>query len=315
MKVSVIIPVYNVAQYIAKCAESLFEQTLGEIEYIFVNDCSTDDSMLILDEVIRKYPSRKNNIKIINHEQNKGLPFARKTGLSIATGDYVAHCDSDDYVDKDMYRIMYETAVTGNFDIVICDHYLIDGTKKIYVEQIIKPKTIVSDLISEKISCCVWNKLIKHSIYKENDIIYPIYNMGEDFAIMTQLSFYCKRIKHISRPLYFYRKSLTSITNTVSETACINRCLQLRTNFEIVLSFLKKKHVLKLYKNDIIIRKYIVRSTLLPIISVKGIYLMWYNTYPELNKKMLFVKIPLKYKIIFFVTMCGLYPIYHKLVK
>lgn len=315
MKVSVIVPVYNVAQYIAKCAESLFEQTLDEIEYIFVNDCSTDDSMSILDGVIRKYPLRQNSIKIINHKQNKGLPSARKSGLSIATGDYVAHCDSDDYVCKDMYRIMYEAAIAGSFDMVICDYYLIDGTEKIYVEQSINQETIISDLIAEKVPCCVWNKLIKHSIYTDHDIIYPTCNMGEDFAIVTQLAFYCKQIEHLSKPLYYYRKSLTSITNTASAVACINRCSQLKVNVDIVLAFLKNKHVLDLYKNDVIVRKCIVRSVLLPIIAEKKNYLMWYDTYSELNKELLFARIPFKYKFIFVVTILGLYPIFNKLSK
>ena len=98
-KVSVVIPVYGVEKYIERCARSLFEQTLDDIEYIFVNDCTKDRSIDILNEVINDYPARKQQIRIVHHKENKGLPFARQSGWQVATGEYVANCDSDDWVD------------------------------------------------------------------------------------------------------------------------------------------------------------------------------------------------------------------------
>lgn len=93
--VSVIVPVYNVAPYIERCAKSLFEQTLKDIEIIFVDDCSSDNSIELVKNLASNYPDRLAQIKYVRHERNRGLAQARKTGLDIATGEYVAHCDSD----------------------------------------------------------------------------------------------------------------------------------------------------------------------------------------------------------------------------
>lgn len=120
-KVSVVIPVYGVEKYIERCARSLFEQTLDDIEYIFVNDCTKDRSIDILNEVINDYPARKQQIRIVHHEKNKGLPFARQSGWQVATGEYVANCDSDDWVDLNLYEMMYKEAIEKNADIVVSD--------------------------------------------------------------------------------------------------------------------------------------------------------------------------------------------------
>ncbi len=96
LKVSVIIPVYGVEKYIERCTRSLFEQTLDDMEFIFVNDCTKDNSIAIIERIAEEYPLRKSQIHILNHQVNKGLPIARQTGLRVATGEYIAHCDSDD---------------------------------------------------------------------------------------------------------------------------------------------------------------------------------------------------------------------------
>ena len=97
-KVSVIVPVYGVEKYIERCARSLFEQTLDDMEFIFVDDCTKDESIEVLKRVIDLYPVRKDQVKIIHHAVNKGLSRARETGVNAATGDYIGHCDSDDWV-------------------------------------------------------------------------------------------------------------------------------------------------------------------------------------------------------------------------
>ena len=106
IKVSVIIPIYGVEQYIERCATSLFEQTLDNVEFIFVNDCTKDKSIENLKKVIEKYPKRKNYIQIINHNENFGLPTARRTGLGYVHGEYVAHCDSDDWLEPNAYETL-----------------------------------------------------------------------------------------------------------------------------------------------------------------------------------------------------------------
>ena len=122
-KVSVVVPIYGVEKYIERCARSLFEQTLDDIEFIFVDDCTKDHSICVLEKVLLDYPQRQKQTTIVHHEVNKGLPLARQTGIMMATGDFIAHCDSDDWVDVDVYRQMYDTAINEKADVVICDYY------------------------------------------------------------------------------------------------------------------------------------------------------------------------------------------------
>lgn len=108
-KISVIIPVYGVERYIEQCACSLFEQTMQDgIEFIFVDDCSPDKSIEILENVLREYPHREQQVKIIRHTENQGLGGARKTGMEYATGEYIIHCDSDDWVEPECMKRFIE---------------------------------------------------------------------------------------------------------------------------------------------------------------------------------------------------------------
>ena len=120
-KVSAIVTIYNRESYLEQCARSLFSQTLGEIEYIFVDDASTDRSVEVLRRVVQEYPHREAAIKIIELGQNGGVSNARRTGMSYVTGDYVIHTDSDDWIDPDMFEQLYQTAMNTGADIVGCD--------------------------------------------------------------------------------------------------------------------------------------------------------------------------------------------------
>ena len=120
-KVSVIVAIYNSEKYIEECARSLFTQTLDEIEYIFVNDATPDNSICILKNVLKEYPNRQSYAKIINLETNGGIAHARQIGISQASGEYIIHADSDDWVDNDMYERLYVYAKETNSDIVGCN--------------------------------------------------------------------------------------------------------------------------------------------------------------------------------------------------
>ena len=109
-KVSVIIPIYGVEKYIERCARSLFEQTLDDIEYIFIDDCTPDNSMIVLQSIIEKYRFRldkeKKVVRIEKMPSNSGLTAVRSHGMQLALGEYVIHCDSDDWVDRELYETM-----------------------------------------------------------------------------------------------------------------------------------------------------------------------------------------------------------------
>ena len=171
-KISIIVPIYNVEQYIERCARSLFEQTYDDIEYVFVDDCSPDNSLNILYEVLNDYPHRISNVKIIRHIENKGLTAARNSGLEVATGDYIAHCDSDDWVSTNMYEILLKKAIDCDADIVYCDFIAV------YKEKSVKYKCV--DLIESKEAfiksymitgwTAIWNMVVRRDLYIKYNI-------------------------------------------------------------------------------------------------------------------------------------------------
>ena len=206
-KVSIIVPIYNVEKYIARCARSLFEQTLDDIEYIFVNDCTPDNSIEILKSILDEYPQRAQFVQIINHETNKGLTKTRNTGLSIARGDYIAHCDSDDWVDVDMYRRLYCQAIESNSDIVYSDIYLAHENKLERYNSVCynKDKTeLLKNYISTKWTSLV-NMIVKRSIYVDNKLNSPEHICYcEDFWLSVRLFYYASKITKVNEPFYYY---------------------------------------------------------------------------------------------------------------
>ena len=132
--VSVLVPIYNVEKYIGKCLDTLFKQTYQNLEYIFVDDCSTDSSIDILEKTIQKFPSRKDKVKLIRHAVNKGLSSARNTALMHSTGKYIIHLDSDDYFELTMIEDMVLQANNNNADMVICD-FMLEYPNKSFIQK------------------------------------------------------------------------------------------------------------------------------------------------------------------------------------
>ena len=129
--ISVIVPVYNSEKFLSDCIESLRNQSLKEIEMIFINDGSTDSSLKIL----REYEKIDSRIKVID-QKNSGPSAARNKGLDIAKGEYISFIDSDDWIDKDMYKEMYYIAKKNNSDAVISDMKVVNENKEAYVKGI-----------------------------------------------------------------------------------------------------------------------------------------------------------------------------------
>lgn len=218
-RISVIVPIYRVEKYIERCARSLFDQTLEEIEYIFVNDCTPDRSIEILHSIMHEYPHRAPYVRIINHETNKGLTKTRNTGLSVATGEYIAHCDSDDWVDCDMYRRLYNHAVKTKSDIVYSDILMAYKSKtEYYSSASYDPDK--SKLLQNYISS-VWtslvNMIVKRSIYENNNLRSPEHiSYCEDFWLSVRLFYYSKKITKISEAYYhYYQENDSSIMHNL----------------------------------------------------------------------------------------------------
>ena len=164
-KVSLIIPVYNVENYIEKCLNSVVNQTLKDMEVIIVNDGSKDSSKQKIEKYLKKYP----RIKYLEKE-NGGLSDARNYGMPYATGEYIAFLDSDDYVESTMYEEMYEVAKKENADMVECDFiWEYPNKQKEDIGQIYTNKK----QMLEKVRVVAWNKLIKREILEKTKIKVP----------------------------------------------------------------------------------------------------------------------------------------------
>lgn len=205
--VSILVPVYGVEKYIERCALSLFEQTYKNIEYIFVDDCSPDNSVSVLKKVVDLFPSRKKQVFIIKHEHNQGLAAARNTALEYAHGKYVMHVDSDDFIDKTTVEKAMQKMYEESADIVIFGMNHVYKNKSIseMVEIPSDPKVYAAKLLARECPVCVCGGLYLRSLYMNNGVrAIPGLNMGEDYATKPRLVYYAKRIASIKEPLYSY---------------------------------------------------------------------------------------------------------------
>ena len=210
MKVSVIVPVYNVEPFIRQCAESLFSQTWEDIQYIFVDDGSPDRSVEILNEVLESYPGRKSQVTVIG-QSNAGLPQARVAGLRKATGDYIIHVDSDDWVETDYIETLASKALETGADVVYCDFFKEYGRKpaKVYFEgdpASLDGKAAVTAMHNSVIRAYMWNKLERRSLYHLDNLFVPVRAYHEDIVFQSQTLYNARTCVHVRKPLYHYRR-------------------------------------------------------------------------------------------------------------
>lgn len=310
-KVSIIIPVYGVEKYIERCARSLFEQTLDDIEYLFIDDCTPDKSVEILKRVLEEYPHRKSQVVIHRMEKNSGQAAVRKWGMLNATGEYVIHCDSDDWVDVHMYEKMYKKSVSADYDIVVCDYYESDGISHVRKNEYISDKVeeTMSSILLKKTHSVLWNKLVKKSIYN-NEIIYPIANNAEDYALLVQLAYHSKSFGYVNEPLYFYFYNTSSLTKVMTNENLINRFNQSVSNIGIVESFLRKNQSLAKYSDELDCIKVIEKEILISSSFDKEFYKKWAGAYKEIFPRILLNnKINLRRKLRFMGIKYRIYPL------
>ena len=207
-KVSIIVPMYNMEQYIERCAISLFEQTYKDIEYIFIDDHSQDKTLALLETLIDQY-GLNDKVVLIKKEINQGQAVARWDGLMMARGIYVGMVDSDDYVTPEYIEALVMEAEKSSADITFCDYWYDYGEHKrlCKVNPPVDLDLCQAKLMSGEIGNFFWNKLIKRELYLNNDI-HPIegVNMYDDKSVMFQLAYFCKKISYVNQPLYYYNR-------------------------------------------------------------------------------------------------------------
>lgn len=244
IKVSVTIPVYNTSKYLRCCLDSLSSQTLNPMEFILVDDGSTDDSGNICDE----YAKRDRRFRVI-HQMNGGSAVARQTGLDAARGEYVIVCDSDDWTDPDMYERLYMAAKNADADMAICGYYVeYPNGKSVPTQTILNSANgyVDNNQMLRYGANSSWVKLIKKRLFESAKAAYtPGINLGEDALIMYKLLSANPRIVQIQTHLYHYRRQYGGVTYT--------SCLSMSgiKQLQYILSWLKENNWNRQY-DDII---------------------------------------------------------------
>lgn len=279
--VTVIVPVYNVSLYIEKCARSLFEQTLVNLEIIFVDDCSPDNSTEIIKEILMNYPNRQAQTRIIKMSTNGGVAAVRRQGIIEATGDYIIYCDGDDWVDLDLYETLYNEAIKTDADIVVCDEVM-----EYHGYQILKPTpplpTNGKELLRNWYKCTVGmfchNKLARRSLYMDNDILpWKGLNMWEDNGLFVRLFYFADTITQIhGGPLYHYNRANINAMTSGYGIKQVEQMLRIAGN---LAEFFESRPDSRDYEKTVYALKYLARINL--ITNSFSNYKRYKQTYPE----------------------------------
>lgn len=197
--ISIIVPIYNAEKYLDKCIESLINQTKKELEFILINDGSTDNS----EKIIKKYKDKR--IKYFKNE-NQGIGKTRNFGIEKATGKYIMFVDSDDYIDKNMAKLMFDKAFSNSLDMVVCDYYKVINNENIEEKlPSFKPTTLKNspNLLCD-INLSPWNKIYKTSLIKDNNIKFVENLKYEDAPFVIEALDIANKIGKVNKCLNYY---------------------------------------------------------------------------------------------------------------
>ncbi len=240
IKVSIIVPVYNVKEYLARCLDSLVNQSLKDIEIIVVNDGSPDNSQKIIDDYCKKYKNVKSFIK-----ENGGLSDARNFGIEKAQGEYIAFLDSDDYVTTDMYMEMYNKAISGDFDMVVCDLNYVYDDKIIKASCNVKKDTNNIKDVMLNIYPAAWNKIFKRNLM-DKGIRFKKGVWFEDVEFIYRLLPYINTIGVVHKTFNQYVQREGSITNTINK-----KLYHYIDNWNGIVEYYKKNNLYEDYKLEL----------------------------------------------------------------
>lgn len=251
-KVSFIVPVYNVERHLKRCINSILSQSYTNFECILINDASPDNSAKICDEFAKK----DNRIKVIHKTINEGLPKARQTGVSLATGNFIQFIDSDDWIKPEMTERLVMKAINESCDIVYCDFICSTENNEFFLSYTpiditnLEKIHIIRHLLDWTLPWSACNKLFSKNLFR--NIIYPERTAGEDAFIVIQLFLNAQKIGYEYSILYHYFQNPKSIMNSNSRKF-INR-QQVLENFIHLNKIFSKKSEYKIYQ-PLLIRK------------------------------------------------------------
>lgn len=291
--VSILIPVYNVSLYIERCAASVFAQTYPNIEYVFVDDGSSDDSLDKLRQTMVQYPERVHQVTILRSKENKGISAARQKAFDHATGEYWLAMDSDDFIELKMIQRLVEKALDTGADIVYCDYY------SERTGQTLVCKTPYLDNKSDLMEFAVrghsayWNKLIKRDLLVKNNIrTLESIDHGDDLAVLIKLLYFANITAYVDEPLYHYLEMNNQSTTKKFKPKYIEDRLQLVQHIEMFLSNVEDAEK---YEKLLILLKAIRKVRLIRLSKGDA---HWNNMYPEINAKLSGLSLPVSSKLI-----------------
>lgn len=314
IKVSILVPFYKVEQYVGRCVESLFTQTYNNIEYIFVNDCSPDKSMEVINGMIDKY-DMASKCKIIVHENNLGISASRNDCLDNMTGDYFLFIDSDDYIDRDMVELLVEAAIKENADISGCGYIeeYADHSVEFPQKYTNNHDEMMRAITLLTIKGVMWKLLVRSKIvteHRDEVRFIPDRNMVDDYLFCCQLFYYAKHFTGVNRCMYHWIQynpnnyTHTTIFAVESQAAAIRKT-------EI---FYREKGVYEVVEDELLQRKFISKLPLLIDKKCLDVH-RWRLLFPESNevwKKMQFTKWN---KLIFWIAQSPFYFFYVAFLK
>ena len=282
IKVSILVPFYKVEKYVGRCVESLFTQTYQNVEYVFVNDCTPDNSMEVINDKIEKY-GLASKCKMIVHEQNLGISASRNDCLDNMTGDYFLFIDSDDYIDTDMVELLVEAAIKENADISGCGYieefadHSVEHPQK-YTndhDEMMRAITLLT------IKGVMWKLLVRSTIvtdHRDEVRFIPDRNMVDDYLFCCQIFYYAQRFTGVDRCMYHWIQynpnnyTHTTVFAVESQAAAIRKVEQ----------FYKEKGIYGVVEEELTQRKFISK---LPLLLDRNCFNVtkWRAIFPESN--------------------------------
>lgn len=304
-KVSVIIPVFKAENDIARCCQALLGQTLDNIEYVFVDDCSPDNSVAIIEKTLEEYPHRKPAMKILHQPKNMGVSACRQLGLDNASGEYVIHCDSDDWPEMDMYETLYNIAIKEDAEVVCCD-YIVEYESKSIVVRFPDEFVCRPSFNTDPIEGAVWNKLIsKKLIDCCGAEFYQGINLGEDFGFVTPCRIMSRKNVVVHKPLYHYNQlNQNSLTHNYSKEYFM-QVVDLAKRTE---AYFTKHGLAKEYKRELCYMKFKSKMYFLVFSEVRDVKL-WKSLFPECHKYICSYNVPFYLKLSAWLIVNGLSPL------
>ena len=246
-QISIIVPIYNVEQYLQSCLDSIIAQTYKDWELLLIDDGSLDKSGVICDEYAKK------DVRIrVFHKENGGVSSARQKGQDEARGEYTIHVDPDDWIEPSMLEDLYAKAEKENAELVICDYFVNEGSQQYYIKQ--KPTKLDNKVVLRELfqqlhgSCC--NKLVKRACYSGKVNFPKGINCCEDLIWCIQVLKCKPKISYINKAYYHY---MITTTNSQSKSISADRSLQDLKMLHVLESLLSSdKDVLRvMYKRTV----------------------------------------------------------------